>query len=534
MRRIASALRALRVRIARLPPPVLLALAGLLITGAAVAGVLMYRTYNYVQHDNNFCMSCHLMAEPFERFAKSAHRGLGCKACHRPTMQARSTMALTQILDQPEELKTHAEVPNEVCAECHIDGNPEDWRIISASAGHRVHFESADAKLQGLQCVQCHSSSVHEFSTTDATCGQSGCHEQTKVTLGKMGQLTIHCASCHEFNRPVARTATADTLALALRPRREQCLSCHAMRNLVSDFPADDPHGGACGACHDPHKQTTPAQAVESCATAGCHARMDTITPFHRGLDPGQLATCTSCHDAHAFHATTECAQCHAPITHPVTPRLAGAGAASTTLQHAQHVKVQCAACHNSSPTHGAVALTTFSQCRQCHHTGDVAQTCTNCHARAELTQVAMIAQPVRIAGRAATTKQVPFDHRVHVSEQCTACHAASPDQRPTVSCNSCHEKHHTANNTCMTCHSAPRPNTHNARAHVTCAGAGCHSGTDFARLQRTRPVCLSCHQTLAAHMPGRNCIDCHALPAPRGGGGGGALNAHALPVRLR
>src|SRR5687768_15399473 len=277
-------MRAVRAWISRLPPAALLTLGGFLVTGAAVAGVLMYRTYNYVQHDNDFCMSCHLMAEPFERFAKSAHRGLGCKACHQPTFQARSTMALTQILEQPEELKTHAEVPNEVCAECHIEGNPDDWRIISASAGHRVHFESADSSLQGLQCVKCHSSSVHEFSTTDATCGQSGCHEETKVTLGKMGQLTIHCASCHEFNRPIARTATADTLAVALRPQREQCLSCHAMRNLVSDFPADDPHGGACGACHDPHSQTTPAQAVESCGTVGCHTRVDTITPFHRGL----------------------------------------------------------------------------------------------------------------------------------------------------------------------------------------------------------------------------------------------------------
>ena len=58
----------------------ILVLAG---TSIFVAGsVTAYRTYDYIEHDNDFCMSCHLMAEPFERFGQSAHRDLGCKACH--------------------------------------------------------------------------------------------------------------------------------------------------------------------------------------------------------------------------------------------------------------------------------------------------------------------------------------------------------------------------------------------------------------------------------------------------------------------
>jgi len=77
-----------------------------LIVGGGVAG---YRTYDFIEHDNDFCLSCHLMQEPHERFAQSAHRGLGCKACHRPTPTQRSSMALTQFIENPDSLAIHAE-----------------------------------------------------------------------------------------------------------------------------------------------------------------------------------------------------------------------------------------------------------------------------------------------------------------------------------------------------------------------------------------------------------------------------------------
>ena len=53
-------------------------------------------------------------------------------------MAARSQMALTQILQNPDELSVHAEVPNEKCADCHVEGDPEKWAIVAASAGHRA------------------------------------------------------------------------------------------------------------------------------------------------------------------------------------------------------------------------------------------------------------------------------------------------------------------------------------------------------------------------------------------------------------
>jgi hypothetical protein len=530
----------------RLPPAVLLALAGLAVAAAAVSAVLMYRTYDYVQHDNNFCMSCHLMQDPFDRFAQSEHRGLGCKACHQPTMAVRTQMALTQVLENPDQIHTHAEVPNSVCADCHIRGNPEQWRQIEASAGHRVHMESQDPSLRGLQCVKCHSSGIHEFAATDKTCAQSGCHESTQVRLGRMGSLTIHCASCHEFNAPVAGNVARDTVTLALRPQADQCLSCHAMRAIARDIPVHDTaHQGACGACHNPHDQATPAQAVQTCAAGGCHQRADTLTAFHRGLAPGVLTNCTSCHAAHEFRAPTECLQCHQDIFRrpPVAAnvQLGRPRADAIRFQHAQHENVDCAACHQTTRTHGAVAIASFAECRQCHHTGPVAVQCTNCHERSELRTPYRVTQPVRIAGSAARPRQLPFEHGPHAAESCNACHTPGLTQTAAnVTCTSCHEQHHQVNTNCRACHETPATQAHTLvgpqNAHLTCTGAGCHTPPPFQGVPRTRQVCLSCHTDMVDHMPRRNCNDCHALPRPRSAAAPGAPApaGHALKEMIR
>jgi nitrate/TMAO reductase-like tetraheme cytochrome c subunit len=362
--------QAIRDRVFRLPPAALVGLAAVLIGVVSVGGVLLYRTYSYVQHDNDFCLSCHLMRNPYERFSRSAHRDLGCKACHQPTLVARSTMALTQIIEQPAELQTHAEVPNERCADCHIDGDPEKWQQVAQTAGHRIHLGSDDPRLEGLQCVQCHSSSVHEFAATDRTCGQAGCHENTRVRLGKMGQLTIHCAACHNFSVPLAANAPAESVSVSLRPQQQECLSCHAMRQRVGLLPANDPHGGACGTCHDPHQQTTPAEAVQSCGNAGCHEGQDTVSPMHRSLGPGVFQQCTRCHEAHSFQPRgSVCMDCHQDIYQRTvatagSAALVRAGRDSLTFQHGQHQPVACTRCHDTQRTHGGVlGMTSFATC---------------------------------------------------------------------------------------------------------------------------------------------------------------------------
>lgn len=566
----------LRDWLLRLPKAALAALAVTVIGVVAVGGVFMYRTYDYVQHDNEFCLGCHLMQDPHERFAQSEHRGLGCKACHQPTMMVRTQMALTQILENPDSIHTHAEVPNRACASCHIEGDPEKWQIISNSVGHKLHLESEDPSLSGLMCVECHSSSIHKFTAVTNTCSQSGCHENTQVKLGKMSELTIHCVGCHDFSRPASDTVMGEIGVKPLQPRRDECLSCHAMRTMLTDFPANEPHEAACGACHNPHDQETPRQAQRTCATGGCHEQPETLTPMHRGLAVGVLQDCLACHPAHEFRAPADnCLACHpnvfqdrpaavrrspvglAPEPAPITPtpetrsglsgRLGRLLSGRTAQQqpaapprvqqtprpdiplefsHNRHREVECTQCHRSDQSHGALTVTSVRGCRECHHTGpQIAAQCTNCHTQAEVQgQLHRVDQPLRLtAGNRTPVRRLPFSHRQHPQIACVNCHTETLTRAVTRTCDGCHVDHHRPAATCMNCHAKPPHGAHDLNSHLTCSGSGCHTALPFQGVPRTRNACLSCHQDLVRHEPGQECVKCHILPRPREGGATGA-----------
>jgi hypothetical protein len=488
------------------------------------------------------------MVEPYEAFAQSAHRGLGCKACHQPTFTERGRMALSQVLVDPAEIGSHAEVPNAVCAGCHVEGDPERWRIISRSAGHRVHLESEDSTLQGLMCVECHSSSIHEFAATSRTCGQSGCHEDTRIQLGGMGDFTIHCVTCHNFTQPVPDSLPVRLARGGLQPGREECLTCHAMRVLLADLPADEPHGRVCGACHDPHAQESPREAEGTCASAGCHERADTLTPLHRGLAAGVLEGCLNCHTAHRFRADgDDCLGCHQDIfTRPArrVDRPAGGGAARIPgegllaslarlvprqvarqgrpleLSHERHRAVECTACHSVRESHGALTVTSVRDCRACHHTQPVAANCVACHPAGDLRRASHpLRQTVRLSVGAPRERILPFSHAPHEEVSCASCHREPLTLRSTAACSDCHEEHHRPTASCIACHAAPPPNAHTAAVHLGCGGAGCHDPvpTPVRGVPRVRNLCLSCHQSLVDHEPGGNCADCHQLPRPTG-----------------
>lgn len=499
---------------------VALGVIGLLIfLGLGGAGYYAYRTYDYVQHDNDFCMSCHLMAEPFEAFAESAHQGLGCKACHRPNIVQRSQMGLTQIVDNPEEISVHAAVPNQVCAECHIEGDPEKWRLIANSVGHRVHLESEDSVLQGLQCVECHATSIHEFAPIDRTCAQSGCHEDRAIQLGEMSNLTIHCAACHTFVAPVRdrESLLGSPEDAAILPDYEECLSCHAMRTLV-EMPEDDPHQGVCAACHNPHEQSEPAEAVRSCATVGCHDDVRSLTPFHRGVELETLTNCLNCHQAHDFAVDgSDCGLCHAGAETP--PNLP---IQSLEFSHDQHELVDCRSCHTTGDTHGATSISTIADCRSCHHEEPVSASCERCHGPADAPDATYrrSGSMVLDVGVNDPDRVFLFPHDRHADLDCASCHTEGLALTPPddLDCRACHEDHHTPESDCAACHRAAPVSAHPpTEAHVTCSGAGCHTDVPFESVPRTRAFCLGCHQNLRDHEPGQTCADCHQLPAPRG-----------------
>jgi nitrate/TMAO reductase-like tetraheme cytochrome c subunit len=297
--------------------PVLIGLATvlvvLLVGGAAFGKV----SWDYMMHDNDFCTGCHVMGPAFTKFSQSEHSKLNCHDCHQQPLTASMRQLYLWVLERPEEIGPHAPVPNRVCAECHIREDPDStWQRVVATAGHRVHLESDSAKLANVMCVTCHGVEVHRFVPPDATCGQSGCHEpvDTRIRLGAMAsQTALHCVTCHNFTAPVSEQAAHQEAAQFLTPAMAQCFSCHDMPRLMTAFDArQDPHKGMCGTCHNPHTQTAPARAWTTCATSGCHAQPDTITPFHRGLHAGVLEQCSTCHVAHTWEVKgTDCRSCH-------------------------------------------------------------------------------------------------------------------------------------------------------------------------------------------------------------------------------
>jgi len=536
----------MRVRMPRLRPAAwptsLLVMVGLaVVVGLPAGGYYVYRAYDYVEHDNEFCMSCHLMSGPFEAFARSEHRGLGCKACHQPTLMGRSQMALTQVVEQPEELESHADVPDALCTGCHVEGDPDKWRLIAESAGHRVHLESSDPSLDGVTCVGCHSSSIHEFSATDQTCAQSGCHTDTEIQLGNMGDFTIHCVACHSFRAPLPAEATAQDVSDALRPQANECLSCHVMRAMV-ELPPDEPHGGACASCHNPHVQTEASEARQTCVNVGCHEVVEEESAFHVGLEQPILQDCVACHTAHDFALDgSNCAGCHTEVAGGASTAAGlGVGAVQQVSQahvsgperpfaHARHEEVACLSCHATDGSHGRVTVETADQCQTCHHAPTQAPDCMQCHATSTEVAVASTEVSRSFALSVGTTpsRPLPFDHAVHASESCATCHTGPPpalDAR-SLDCASCHLEHHQPERSCLSCHLEAPASAHPvAQVHQGCTGAGCHATAPFAQatgtagLPRTRAFCLTCHQDQQEHRVEGNCADCHALPAVSAG----------------
>ncbi len=530
-------------------------------------------SWDYMQHDNDFCTGCHVMSSAFQRFTQSEHAELQCHDCHRQSIFASARQLYLWVLERPEAIGEHAPVPNRICAECHIRERPDSvWQRIAGTAGHRVHLESDTSALGDVLCVTCHGQEVHRFVPADQTCGQADCHAAvtTDIVLGAMaGQTGFHCVVCHQFATPVSEAAPVDTAAAALVPRQSQCFSCHDMERLMGGFDAAaDPHDAVCGACHDPHVQETPAAAFTTCTEGGCHAAPDTLTPFHRGIATPVLEDCGRCHGAHTWTVEGEnCAACHPSVVeagaadlgsparsggwilaaHAATPMYAatptyaggriddappidgddpteGASVQEGPFRHRDHRDFACAECHSSRETHGRVTVTAPGGCFSCHHERAAmpGTPCASCHAGSALAGERSVSTELRLSVWDETrVRSLPFDHEAHAEASCADCHAGSRLQ-VTASCADCHAEHHDPEAACATCHIEKPPATaHGLEVHLatSCGGAGCHAeetGADrvaYGGLPKTRSFCLSCHQDRADHELGEPCAGCHRVP---------------------
>jgi hypothetical protein len=538
-----------------------------LVAGAAVLLVAMVgmgtATWNYTQHSNDFCTSCHVMHPAYSKFAsaENKHGDLSCHSCHTQSVFASAWQLYFWLLERPDKIGAHATVENRVCETCHVTGDTANWQRIRSTAGHRVHLESDSSALKNVKCVTCHGAEVHRFQPARATCGQSGCHKEndTKIVLNKMRDQTVrHCTVCHAFTAQVPALATRDSARGTLVPGGPQCFGCHDMKKALPDFdPAKDPHGGKCGTCHNPHAQETTAAAAKTCTTAACHGNWRD-TPFHVGAAHRKVASqasqCITCHVPHQARVdASDCTGCHtnarsrgnarpplpfdttralrrtsAAPTPPVVrqaiesflaqPRTTGPSADDTpdiatppwpppveadTFAHARHAKIACLVCHQTTSTRSHLTFEPPRGCTICHHQQPTAARCPSCHKPNELAAPSAASMTVTVPGHQAVPRRVDFSHARHSMRPCTACHTTPVTLAPSpaiAQCKDCHSDHHAAGRACSGCHKLADPKAAHATLEVAHQRCdACHTATTVAQLTPTRTFCSTCHLAKAA-----------------------------------
>jgi len=531
----------------------LIAVAALIVLVVSATGAA---SWNFMQHDNRFCVSCHVMTPAFQAMRTSTvHDSLGCHDCHSQSMFASAWQLYVWLKDRPEKIEKHADVPNTTCTGCH-SGDDEKWQRVARTAGHRVHLESDSSALADVACTTCHAEEVHRFVPADRTCGQSGCHsrELTRIAIGPMAnQTALHCITCHQYTAELPQNVSLDSARSQLQPGSRQCFSCHAMRERLADFnPAREPHGGQCGMCHNPHTQNRPSEALKQCASAGCHVDWRDI-PFHTGAIHRRAAEqCATCHTPHSARVdASDCQGCHADVARRI-PRLrrlqqgfdttrtlrgallpdahpaplakwtAPAGKplapAVDSFEHRRHRSLACLTCHDVHSS-SRITFTPPRGCQICHHQAPAENRCSSCHAADEIAAPHARTVTVTVGSGAPRPRTVNFRHENHARLACPACHT----QQVTLeigdsvrTCAACHDDHHQAARTCGGCHTERAsfaPHTPPAAAHTACDA--CHATRTIARLVPDRAMCLTCHESQRDHMTGRECSTCHFLADP-------------------
>jgi nitrate/TMAO reductase-like tetraheme cytochrome c subunit len=513
--------------------------AAMVLVMAGAVGFAGTWSWNYMMHTNEFCSGCHIMAVPFQRFGTSEHAKLGCHDCHRQSIFASMKELYIQVTERPENIPEHRSVPNAICSECHIQRDPDStWQRISATAGHQVHLNPRSPVMSKVECTTCHGQEVHRFKPVSETCAQSGCHDDVKVELGKMAQQTdLHCVVCHEFTVRATEGNPIDSSRAALTPGDQQCLGCHAMRERLGAFaPDSEPHGAKCGSCHNPHVQTTPRGAFESCATSGCHSRSDTLTAMHRNLGRHRLETCGACHGAHTWKANAvDCRSCHTGIRDPAVrtrPPDHPSVDSSGMLPRLPSARPQ----GESAPSPHRLRLPFLLMPAAWSGNRQAAMSLSLPVRAARVRWPTAPAAPSVPPARQSTPSQrrdtARFEHARHDALSCTTCHstrAGHGDLKVSVArdCQGCHHGNTAVGRNCASCHTAaelvaprarvvsfalsvwPQPRTrqlpfaHDRHAPLECAA--CHTASRQQTVQRD---CASCHDD--HHSADRDCASCH------------------------
>lgn len=265
-----------------------------LVPCAAFAGI---RGARYIRTDPQFCMSCHLMDGPAEKWRHSSHREVSCQTCHRVDIFEEAHLGYAAVIQRKTEIGPHAKVPPAICMECHVSQDPR-WKQIAGTPGHGTHVAR-----RGFACLDCHATRLHEFKADTAACLR--CHGQGKLKLEKME--TLHCLGCHDF---------LGKQGASMIPTASNCRQCHAAErddtaavatlfslagkpaSLVGKpAPVWKGHEDCLG-CHRPHGKPL-ADPIDCLA---CHRKL--LEADNKHYKDERLSTaCRECHEPHAAKA---------------------------------------------------------------------------------------------------------------------------------------------------------------------------------------------------------------------------------------
>ncbi len=404
-----------------------------------------------------------------EAFGATTHGKSACTDCHGGTQSADKETAHTDLVASP------SAMPEKYCAECHADQTTAYasslhatqegyWTAINARSTPENH-----PVMEGMfnnHCATCHT-----------TCGE--CHVAQPENVGgglfsghvfeKTPPMTRSCTACHGSRVGNEYLGKNEGIPgdVHFREGRMNCVKCHAGAELhgegLTDMQANRYAGTETPECVDCHPTTAPG---------------GDSNPMHQAH--GDTLSCQVCHSV----TYTSCDSCHVAVSEKSgNPYFETSATYSTFLigrnpiqtedrpyryVPVRHVPVdtESYAYYGDNLVSNFNALPTWvystphniqrntpqnASCDNCH-SGDATYFLTADKVRSEEMEanatVVVYALPAPIEKYFGAPAQ-PANHSEHVSNSCTACHAAGIRNAPL------YPEDHTAyqDQNCIGCH---------------------------------------------------------------------------------
>lgn len=446
------------------------------------------------------CVSCHSRVTEGSGAAERSR----CFNCHNEPAR------LGKFEDTDLMHRTHIADHNVECAQCHV---PIEHRVVSLTGTYE------------LDCSSCHRSVHERQQRMYAGLGGHG----TENMPDAMFLANVTCQGCHEL------TATVKGHEQVQLAGEASCMSCHGIRyaNILPSWQQEMARkvaevervvrGARATLSATPVRHRSTADSLLRLATEniefvrdgkGAHNIMFADQLLRASLDfvgvavkTGSLPYRVPAIDLGPSVGTNACLRCHLGVERR---EVAFHGNAFGHEAHVLRGGLACSQCHTGLDDHGGTRLTSPASCNACHHGKIAPMNCARCHAGPG-------GAPATSIGLATGD----FSHEVHrgAGLQCSACHTPPAMRAEDLDCDTCHDLHHQAEATCLSCHREGVQAKHDRSFAHTVACTQCHGAKVQGVRRWSREVCTVCHADRVEHNAPVNCVQCHGIPPMHAGG---------------